>query len=278
MNKSIFFSRVKLALIYLCIILVIYFYLYPIFWELSTSLKEPSEVFSGYNLIPKKISLESYILAWTRFNINIYLVNTILVSGFITLGTILSCSLSGFAFSQLKFPGRNFLFFLYLSTMMIPASITLIPTYFIILKLNWMDTYMALIVPFAFGNAFGTFLLRQFYMMLPKELMESAKMDGASYWEIWRHIMFPLSFPAIATLSAMTLVSQWNSFIWPLVVTHSKDIKVLSVGLSDFRLLRSIQWNSLMATVMLASILMIVILLLAQKYFIKGIQFSGINR
>ena len=269
---------IKIIFIHLIIILIIFFYLFPILWQLSTSLKIAEEVFSGYNLIPKKMTFESYKLVWLKFNISRYLLNTIFVTTTIMIGTVISCSLAGYAFGKLNFPGKNFLFFLYLSTMMIPASVTLIPTYFIVLKLKWANTYLALIMPFLFGNAFGTFLLRQFFMSIPRDLEESAIIDGAGYWLIWHKIMLPLSKPALATLGVMTLVAQWNSFIWPLVVTHTKEIKVLSVGLSDFRLLRSIQWNDLMSAVMIASIPMILILLIAQKYFIRGIQLSGINK
>lgn len=269
---------IKSILVHLIIIFIIFFYLFPILWELSTSLKISEEVFSGYNLIPKKLNFNNYKIAWLQFNVSRYLLNTIIVAGCIMIGTVISCSLAGYAFGKLDFPGKNVLFFLYLSTMMIPGTVTLIPSYFIIIKLKWANTYFGLIMPFIFGNAFGTFLLRQFYMTLPKDLSESAKLDGAGYWLIWQKIMLPLSKPALATLGVMTLVSQWNSFIWPLVITSSKEFKVLSVGLSDFRLARNIQWNSLMAAVMIASIPMILILLIAQKYFIRGIQLSGVSR
>ncbi|MCL6590921.1 MAG: carbohydrate ABC transporter permease [Firmicutes bacterium] len=271
-------TPLKKVMMYVFLIALLFIYLFPLLWMLSTSLKEASEVFAGANLIPKKLSFESYIIAWSRFNLKQYLFNTILVAAAVTLGTIIACSLAGYAYGQLRFPGKNLLFFLYLGTMMVPVAVTLIPAYYIILKLSWVNTYQALIVPFVFGNAFGTFLLRQFYMTLPKELSESAKIDGAGYFQTWWSIMLPIGKPALATLAVMTLVAQWNSFIWPLVVVQSPSLKVLSVGLSDFRLNFAIQWNTLMAAVMVAILPMILILLFAQKLFIKGIQFTGINR
>jgi multiple sugar transport system permease protein len=264
--------------LYLLIIFLLFIYLFPLLWQLSTSLKDASEVFSGFNLIPKKISGAAYLIAWSRFNLKQYLFNTSIVALFILLGTLISCGLAGYSFGQLRFPGKNMLFYLYLATMMVPAAVTLIPAYYIIIKLNWVNTYYALIVPFMFGNAFGTFLMRQFFMTLPKELSESATIDGAGYFQTWWRIMLPLSKPALATLGVMTLVAQWNSFMWPLVVTQSQSLKVLSVGLADFRLYFSVQWNSLMAAVMIAIIPMLIILIIAQKMFIKGIQFSGVNR
>jgi multiple sugar transport system permease protein len=260
------------------IIILLFVYLFPLLWQLSTSLKDSSEVFSGYNLIPNKASFASYLNAWSRFSLKQYLCNTVIVAFFVLLGTLISCALAGYAFGQLQFPGKDTLFYLYLATMMVPWTVTLIPAYYVILKLSWANTYYGLIVPFLFGNAFGTFLMRQFFMTLPKELSESATIDGAGYFQTWWQIMLPLSKPALATLGVMTLVAQWNSFIWPLVITQSQSLKVLSVGLSDFRIMFSIQWNILMAAVMISILPMLIILIIAQKLFIKGIQFSGINR
>lgn len=163
-------------------------------------------------------------------------------------------------------------------TKMVPGAVTLIPSYYIILRLNMANTFAGLVLPFFFGSAFGTFLLRQFYMTLPKDLFEAATIDGAGYFQIWLKVMFPLSKPAVATLGVMTLVHHWNSLLWPLVITQSPSLKVLAVGLSDFRLFRNIQWNSLMAAVIIAILPMLIILFFAQKYFVKGIQFSGVNR
>lgn len=265
-------------LLYLVIIFLLYINLFPLLWQLSTSLKDADGVFASFSLIPKKLSFDAYVTAWTRFNVKQYLVNTATVAFFVLLGTLVSCALAGYAFGQLRFPGKNTLFYLYLTTMMVPSAVTLIPSYYVILKLSWANSYYALIVPFIFGNAFGTFLLRQFFMTLPKELSESATIDGAGYFQTWWSIMLPLSKPALATLGVMTLVSQWNSFIWPLVVIQSPALKVLSVGLSDFRILFSVQWSSLMAAVMIAILPMLIILILAQKMFIRGIQFSGVSR
>ncbi|NLC53358.1 MAG: carbohydrate ABC transporter permease [Firmicutes bacterium] len=268
----------KRLLLYLLIISILFLYLFPLFWKISTSLKESDEVFSGYNLIPRKVTWENYKIAWAKFNVKIYLKNTILVSSLIMLGTLICCSMAGFAFGQLQFPGRDILFFLYLGTMMVPGAVILIPSYYIILRLNMANTFAGLILPFFFGSAFGTFLLRQFYMTLPKDLFEAATIDGAGYFQIWLKVMLPLSKPAVATLGVMTLVQHWNNLLWPLVITQSPNLKVLAVGLSDFRLFRNIQWNSLMAAVIIAILPMLVILFIAQKYFVRGIQFSGINR
>lgn len=271
-------TRLKNIGLYVCIILILLVYLFPIMWQISTSLKESKEVFSGYNFIPKKITWENYRVAWTQFNVKRYLFNTIVVSFAITCGTLVFCSMAGYAYGQLNFPGKNILFFLFLSTLMVPVTVTLIPAYIIILTFNWGDTYWGLIMPYFFGSALGTFLMRQFYMSIPKDLSEAATIDGAGYLQIWWSIMLPMSKPALMTLGVMTLVLHWNNLIWPLVITHSPQLKVLAVGLSDFRLYRTIQWNSMMAAVMIATAPMLIILMTAQRFFIKGIQLQGVSR
>ncbi|HEX7714088.1 MAG TPA: carbohydrate ABC transporter permease [Bacillota bacterium] len=265
-------------LTYIGIITFLFFFTFPIIWELSTSFKTNDESFAGYNLIPHHFTIEGYLKALTESSMGTYFSNTVFVVFCIALGSAIACSMAGFAFGQLKFPGKDFLFFLYITTLMIPVSVTIIPSYIIMIKLGWANSYYALIVPFLFGNAFGTFLLRQFYQTLPRELFESATIDGAGYFQTWLHIMAPLTAPAIATFALMTIQSQWNSLLWPLVVTQSPQFKTLALGLSDFRLMRVVNWNAMMAAVMIATAPMIILLFVANKFFLRSIQLSGINR
>lgn len=271
-------KRILTLLTYISIIVILFLFIFPIIWELSTSFKTNAETFAGYNIIPHKMTLDGYVKALTESNMGTYFLNTVLVSLVIVIGSAISCSLAGFAFAQLKFPSRDFLFFLYITTLMIPFSVTLIPAYFIMIKLGWANTYYALIAPYLFGNAFGTFLLRQFYLTQPRELFESATMDGANYFQVWSRIMGPLTAPAVATYALMTLQAQWNSLLWPLVVTQSPRFKTLALGLSDFRLVRVVDWSSMMAAVMIATAPMIILLFLANKLFLRSIQLSGVNR
>lgn len=276
MNKPL--NKLADVVLYLVIFLILFVYLFPLLWQVSTSLKTMDEVFRGFSLIPRTPIWENYTTSLRDFNVGHYLLNTMIVAGLVTLGQLISCSMAGYAFAKLKFPGRDLIFFLYLGTMMIPATVTLIPTYVIILNLGWVDSLQGLVVPFIFGNAFGTFLIRQFLLGIPPDLEEAAEIDGAGYFVIWYRVMLPMAKPALATLAVMTLVSQWNSLIWPLIVTQSDQWKVLSVGLAAFRLFRTIQWNTMMAAVVMATLPMIIILFLAQRFFIQGIQFSGMNR
>lgn len=276
--KSTATKKILKFLTYIGIIAFLFIFIYPILWELSTSFKTNSEAFSGFNLIPHQFTTEGYIKALTESNMGLYLFNTVFIAFCVTLGSAVACSMAGFAFGQLKFPGRDFLFFFYITTLMVPFAVTLIPTYIIMIKFGWANSYYALIIPFLFGNAFGTFLLRQFYLTQPRELFESAIIDGAGYFQIWYRIMAPLTAPAVATFALMTIQSQWNSLLWPLVVTQSPQFKTLALGLSDFRLLRVVDWSSMMAAVMIATAPMIILLFIANKLFLRSIQLSGINR
>ncbi|MGE5605765.1 MAG: carbohydrate ABC transporter permease [Bacteroidota bacterium] len=271
-------KRILKLFTYLGIIFFLLVFIFPIIWELSTSFKTNGESFAGYNLIPHQFTIEGYIKALTESSMGLYFLNTVIIVLCITLGSVIACSMAGFAFGQLKFPGRDFLFFLYITTLMIPISVTIIPSYITVIKFGWANSYYALIMPFLFGNAFGTFLLRQFYLTLPRELFESATIDGAGYFQIWFRIMAPLTAPAIATFALMTIQSQWNSLLWPLVVTQSPQFKTLALGLSDFRLMRVVNWNAMMAAVMIATAPMIILLFIANKFFLRSIQLSGINR
>lgn len=278
MKAIISSKRILKFFTYIGIIILLFLFIFPIIWELSTSFKTNSEAFAGYNLIPRQFTIDGYLKALTESSMGTYFLNTVFIVSCITLGSVISCSMAGFAFAQLKFPGRDFLFFFYIQTLMIPFSVTLIPAYVVMIKLGWANSYYALIMPFLFGNAFGTFLLRQFYLTLPRELFESATIDGAGYFQIWFRIMSPLTAPAVATFALMTIQSQWNSLLWPLVVTQSPQFKTLALGLSDFRLLRVVDWSSMMAAVMIATAPMMIILFVANKWFLRSIQLSGVNK
>lgn len=276
MPKSV--QLIGRILLYALVFLILFGYLFPLFWQFSTSLKHLDEVFRGLTLIPAKPMWENYRTAWSSFNVGKYLLNTVIVACAITLGQVISCSMAGYGFARLRFPGRDAIFYLYLGTMMIPSTVTLIPAYIIVLELGLVDSLQGLILPFVFGNALGTFLVRQYLMSIPNDLEDAAKIDGAGYFTIWTRVMLPMSKPALATTAVMTLVAQWNSLVWPLIVIQSDRWKVLSVGLADFRLFRNVQWNTMMAAVVMATLPMIIILFLAQRFFIQGIQFSGMNK
>jgi len=249
----------------------------PFLWMVSTSLKEPGQVFAyPPQWIPDPIVWQNYVEAVTIMPFGRFFVNSLIQATGVTALQLLTASLAAFAFARLRFKGRDALFLLYLATMMIPFPVTLIPNFIIIRLLGWVDTFRALILPPSF-SPFSTFLLRQFFLTIPLELDDAARIDGASSFHIWWRIALPLSKPALATLAIFTFMGQWNNFLWPLVVTNSVEMRTLPVGLSYFQSRYAIQWHLLMAGATIALVPVLVIFLLGQRYFIRGITLTGMG-
>jgi len=203
-------------------------------------------------------------------------INSILVAVAATLGQVLTCSMAAFAFSRLRFRGRDYLFFGYLATMMIPAAVTLVPVFMLMKWLNWFDTYKVLILPAMF-SAYGTFLLRQFFMTLPHELEEAAKIDGAGFFRIYWQIALPLSKPALATLATFTFIGSWRSFLWPLLVLNDPNMHTLPMALREFQTRHGTDWHLMMAASVIALIPIIIVFLFNQRFFVEGVKLSGMK-
>jgi multiple sugar transport system permease protein len=205
-----------------------------------------------------------------------FVLNTAFVAATVTILELITSSLSAYAFARLRFPGRDKLFLLYLGTLMIPGQVTIIPNFLVMSWLGWVDTYMALIIPAAF-SAFGTFLLRQFFLSIPPELEQAARIDGCSYFGVYRHIIIPLSGPALATLAVFAFMTQWNAFLWPLIVTNKETMRTLTVGLRYFGDESASQFNYLMAGTVMSIIPILILFLLLQRYFVRGIAMTGMG-
>jgi multiple sugar transport system permease protein len=249
----------------------------PFAWMLSTSLKEPSAVFIyPPQWIPEPVQWENYQKTVTVMPFGRFYVNSLLQAGAVTALQLLTASLAAFAFARLRFRGRDLLFLLYLATMMIPFPVTMIPNFIVMRYLKWIDTFRALILPPSF-SAFSTFLLRQYFMSIPLEMDDAARVDGASSFRIWWRIILPLSGPALAALGIFTFLGQWNSFLWPLIVTNSEEMRTLPVGLATFQSQYSVQWHLLMAGSVIAVLPILVIYIAGQKWFVRGITLSGMG-
>lgn len=205
-----------------------------------------------------------------------FYLNSLLVTCIVTLGAVFTSSLAAFAFARLHFPGRDQIFVGYLGTMMVPAVVTMIPVFVLTKLLGIHDTYLALILPPMF-TAYGTFLLRQFFLSIPSELEDAARMDGCGLWGIYRHVILPLSRPALATLVTFEFLSCWNSFMWPLIVIDSTEKKPLMVGLYAFMGQFNTEWTLLMAASLMVMAPVVIVFLLGQRYFVKGIVLSGMK-
>jgi multiple sugar transport system permease protein len=251
--------------------------LLPFAWMLSTSLKEPREIFTYPPVwIPSSIAWENYATTVSVMPFGRFYFNSLVVATSITFLQILTSSLAAFAFARLRFWGRNVLFLVYLATLMIPFQVTMIPNFILVRFLGWYDSYQALILPPAF-SALSTFLLRQYFLGIPMDLDEAARMDGASSLRIWWQIIMPLSGPAIAALAVFTFLTSWNDFLWPLIITTSLKMRTLPVGLSAFQGQYNVQWHLLMAGSVIAMLPVLVIYVVGQKWIVRGITLTGMG-
>lgn len=250
----------------------------PLAWLVSTSLKTGPQTFvMPPKWIPDPIVWENYPNAFRAVPFHRYFWNTIQIVIFATLGTLLTASMAAFAFARLRFLGRSFLFGLVLATMMLPGIVTLIPTFIVFRYLGWINTLLPLIVPSWFGGgAFNIFLIRQFFMTLPYDLDEAARIDGASNFRIYWSILLPLSKPAMATVAVFSFIHHWNDFFLPLVYLQDTDKWTMAIGLQGFKDLYSTSWNLMMAASTAMILPLLILFFLAQHYFVSGIHLSGI--
>jgi ABC-type glycerol-3-phosphate transport system permease component len=251
----------------------------PFIWMLSTSFKAPGQTFVyPPQWIPNPFVWENYPNMWTALPFNWFFLNSLKISTLNTLGQLLTCSMAAFAFAVIKFRGRDTLFLILLATLMIPYQVTLIPSFILFSKIGWVGTHLPLWVPAFWGGAFGTFLLRQFYLTIPLDLAESARIDGANIFQIFRYIYLPLSKAAMATLAIFTFMWTWNDLLNPLIYVSELDQLTLTVGLSLFRNQYGGKWTLMMAGAVVSILPILLIFFFAQKYFIQGIAMSGIKR
>jgi multiple sugar transport system permease protein len=250
----------------------------PFAWMISTSFKEAEGIFTyPPKWIPNQLVLYNYVNAWRAAPFGRYFLNSIFVASAVTLGQLTTCSLAAYAFARLNFPGKSFLFVLFLSTMMIPLQLTIIPSFLVLQELKWLDTYYALIVPFT-ASAFGTFLLRQTFMTIPQDLEDAAKLDGCSRLGFLWRIVLPLSKPPLASLALFTFMGSWNDYLWPLIMTNSQEMRTLQIGLSFLVSQEGgSRWGMLMAATVMISLPIIILYLLVQKQFVKGIALTGLR-
>ena len=252
----------------------------PFLWMISTSLKEAQAIYTfPPKWIPDPIIFTAYLKVWKVVPFARFYFNSIFVAFCVTAGQVMTSAFAAYAFSRLRFPGRDKLFFGYLATMMIPYSVILVPVYILMVYFRWIDTYKALIIPAMF-TAYGTFMLRQFFMTIPRDLEDAARIDGCSLIGIFWKIIIPLSKPALATLTMFTFLANWNSFMWPLIITNSQEKATLPVGLSYFQEVYQYtqpDWALLMAGSLLVVLPVIVIFVFIQRFFVEGIKLSGIK-
>jgi multiple sugar transport system permease protein len=271
--------RLQLLLYYALLTGLAFAFLLPTMWMISTSLKEPGQIFEyPPRFLPTPVLWSNYPEAIQKFPFFLYLRNTLIVTLLATFGTVLSASLVAFGFARRRFPERELLFGVLLSTMMLPSVVTMIPTFVLFTKLGWVNTFLPLTVPAFFGGgAFNVFLLRQFYRTLPYDYDEAAYIDGASSLRVWWEIILPFSKAPLAVIIVFSILGNWNDFMGPLIYMNQPQMRTLALGLQFFRDQYVTQWHYLMAASTLTVIPVLVLFFAAQRYFIQGILLTGLS-
>jgi len=257
-------------------------FLLPLAWMLSVSLHDVRGVFQQpFSWLPSPPRWDNYPEVMTLVPFGRYFFNTALVTGFVLVGTLLSCSLVAYGFSRLRFRGRNLMFALCLSTMMLPGQVTMIPLYMLFSRIGWVDTLLPLIVPSFFGTPFYIFLLRQFFLTIPREYDEAALLDGASRFRIYWSIILPLARPALITVALFTFIGTWNDFFTPLIYINSPEHATLTLGLNMLKAqivgTGMTQWHLLMSAAVMVMVPNILLFVIAQRYLVKGIALGGLR-
>ncbi len=264
---------------YITLIIIALSMLFPFFAMVNLALTPESDIFKNVGVIfQTNLTFDNFIHIFKELPITRYFLNSMIVALLTTIGQVLISAFAGYAFARLNFKHKEFWFLVVLITMMVPPQVNIIPLFFVMRELHLVDTYTALILPGLFGG-FGVFLMRQFFLSLPKDLEEAAKMDGCNLFETFFKIALPISIPAIATLTIFTFVTTWNSFMWPLIITNSEAMRTLPVGLAIFKgSFREItMWGDLLACSVVCTIPVIIIFLLGKKYFLSDLLSGAVK-
>ena len=272
MKKSLLNIITCLALTFGGIITV-----FPFVWMISTSFKTSAEIYRmPPTLAVDNINFDNYSYVFQKVPIATYLFNSIFIALCVTVATVVTSVLAAYAFSKLKFPGRDILFSIVIATMMVPSELLIIPNFVTLSKLGWIDTYKALIIPWT-TSSFSIFFLRQFFFGIPKELYYAAKADGCSELRYIARVMVPVAKPAILTIALLKIIYSWNEFLWPLLVTNSKVLRTLPVGISSFMTDTSVSHNHVSAYAFITILPIFILYLFFRKYIIAGSTRSGIK-
>jgi multiple sugar transport system permease protein len=250
----------------------------PFLWMVSASLKTNEEIFVWPpRFLPATPMFSNYVMAWEKARIGRFFLNSTVVSAVVTAGSLFFNSLAGFAFAKLRFPGRDRVFFGLLMTMMLPAQVSVIFAYLLMVRLGYAGTYQALILP-GLAGAFGIFYMRQSVASVPNDLMDAGRIDGLTDFELFLHIVMPLVRPALSALAIFTFVGSWNAFFWPLIVVDTPELKTLPLAVADLSSGQVVQsWPVLMAAATMVVMPMILVFLVFQRQFVRGIAMTGMR-
>jgi multiple sugar transport system permease protein len=270
---------IRLAVFYLLLLVILLVFITPYLFSAFAAFKTLPEILAQSPARPPtNPTWDNFKTIFTQYDFGRYLLNTLLVTVILTTGQVLFSMLGAFAFARMDFPGREGLFWMYLATLMVPNVVTLVPLYVMFAHSGLLNTYWAIFLPYVLGVPASVFLMRQYFMTIPKEVMEAARLDGCSESRILWRIVVPISRPIIITATLLAVVFGWNNFLWPLIVTNSNSLQVLSVATANLNSNFSVQWNLILAASLVALIPMVILFAIFQKYIVRSISLTGINR
>ncbi|MCI0530278.1 MAG: carbohydrate ABC transporter permease [Nitrospira sp.] len=269
---------IRSIVIHSALIPAAFLFLLPFFWMLSTSLKTDEQLYTYPPVwLPYPLNWANYPNAVTYITFFLYLRNTLIIAVVSTIGALISCSLVAYSLSRIPWPGRNFLFILTIATLMLPFQVTLIPLFLVFKSLGWVGDFRPLIIPHFFGSALYIFLLRQFFMTIPMELSEAARIDGASEFRIYASVILPLAKPALATVAIFEFIARWRDYLGPLIYLNDQKLYTLSLGLYEYSSQYGREWGLLMAASVLITLPIILLFFFLQKTFVQGITLTGLK-
>ncbi|MCG5486487.1 MAG: carbohydrate ABC transporter permease [Sinorhizobium meliloti] len=274
-----FFSRSQVTLVrglWMVVTAILAFMtLFPLLWMVSIAFKPAAESFSS-NLIPQAPTLDNFIYVLTGVPFIRYMANSFLVSATVTIVALFFHTMAGYALARLRFPGREVMFLSIFSTFLVSLPVIIVPLFVIVKAMGMLNSYAGLIIPAIF-NAFGIFLLRQYYLSLPKEIEEAARIDGAGYWRIYWSVILPLSRPIMSALAILFFLANWNSFLWPLTITSDPDLWVVQLGIANFKSQYSASWNYMMAASTIVAIPTLILFVIFQRQIMDSLKTSGLK-
>jgi len=281
-------ERIRTAIAYVVMFGVAAIFFIPFLWSVSTSFRTLADTVAGFSLLPKHWTLQGYRDAFHTFNFGQYTLNSFIIAGAITISNLFLASLGGYAFARLKFPGREALFLLVLGTLMIPDQLRLVPIY--LMLVNWIPSWVAHlgwhnasfinrngVIGIQLVSAASLFLMRQYFLTIPRDLEEAAKLDGAGYFKTYRKVMLPLAGPALAAVGILTFQGAWNGLFWPVILLQDKSQYTIPIGLANFHFAYQTLWPPLMAASVLAILPVLVLFIIFQRYFVAGVASAGVK-
>ncbi|MFK7803051.1 MAG: carbohydrate ABC transporter permease [Anaerolineae bacterium] len=281
--QAIFKMRhLRTVLSYTVLITFAFTTIFPFVWMVATTFKSRGAIFSlpptfYPDLLFQEGMWDAYKEVLIKHNFIRYTLNSFIVAGSAALGQLITASLAGFAFARMRFRGSGFLFAVLLSTTIVPTEVTIIPEFLLMARLNWLDSYLPLIVPSFLVASFGTFMLREFFASIPDELVEAAVLDGASTFQIYRNIFLPLSVPAMTTLFLIAFIHNWNELLRPVLYISTPELRTVTIGLTTFQNEFGAQWNLLLAGAVISVLPLLIIYIMAQRYIVEGIATTGLK-